>query len=90
MRVHRNAHIRGQPMVACWTMDQTEQNPSTLVDLPKELRRAISEGLSPAEALDYTANILGGYSQSEWADIRGVERQAVTKNVQRAREKLEP
>ncbi|SIR99871.1 hypothetical protein SAMN05421858_5073 [Haladaptatus litoreus] len=53
-----------------------------------ELETLLRSGLSASEALDYWATTKKGYSQSEWADIRGKSRQAVNKNVKNAERKL--
>ncbi|MBX0296674.1 hypothetical protein [Haloarcula nitratireducens] len=45
----------------------------------------VSEGLSPAEALDYWMVEVRGRSQAEWAKERGKTPQAVSKNVNNAK-----
>lgn len=57
-------------------------------DALDNLAELMSLGLSPAEAIDFLATIEYGYSQGEWADVRGVGRQAVNKNVMQAKQKL--
>lgn len=44
----------------------------------------LQEGLSPAEALDYIAIQQQDLTQVDWADIRGISHQAVSKNVRQA------
>lgn len=46
-------------------------------------------GVSAAVALDWFATENEYWSQSEWADWRGVAQQAVSENVAKAREKLD-
>jgi hypothetical protein len=46
-------------------------------------------GMSPAEALDYWVTEIQGQKLSMWAGKRGVEPEAVRKNVRQAREKIE-
>lgn len=48
-------------------------------------------GLTPAEAVDFYAVALEGYTQREWSDERGLEgHQSVGRNVREARKKLDP
>lgn len=55
--------------------------------MQQQIVKMLRIGLSPAEVVDYLA-IQSGYSQGDWADIRGVGRQAVNNNVKRAERKL--
>ena len=57
--------------------------------LDERIIQLFREGLTPAEAVDYWAITYGGFSQSEWGDVRNVERQAVNKNVNQAKRKID-
>ena len=48
-----------------------------------------SSSLSPAQAVDYLAVEEIGHSQAEWARMRDITPQAVSKNLAQAREELE-
>lgn len=52
------------------------------------LARLIAQGLTPPEAVDYIMVQQRGYGQTEWATERGVSQQAVSRNVNKAQEKL--
>jgi hypothetical protein len=55
-----------------------------------EMAELIGAGLSPAEAVDYYAVEEQGLTQTEWAQTRGLDgHQSVSRNVNKAREKLE-
>jgi len=47
-----------------------------------------SQGMTPAEAVDYWATNLGGYTCREWGEVRGRSYNAVESNARRARGKL--
>lgn len=49
----------------------------------------LRRGCSPAEAIDWFATEGGFWTQTEWANWRGVSQQNVSGNVSKAREKLE-
>lgn len=74
-------------------IDQEREDSSRRPDLASErieqLMALIYEGLSPAEAIDYWMVEGHGLTQSGWADERGREQQAISKNVRKARKKLE-
>lgn len=59
-------------------------------DRPKRevLREWHELGMSRVVAMDYYQTLLGGWSQSEWADNRGVGNSAVSENVRIARSVL--
>lgn len=46
------------------------------------------DSLSPAEAVDYFVVEDNGWKQTDWASRRGVSQQAVSKNVDAARQHL--
>ncbi len=49
----------------------------------------VEYGLTPAEAVDYYATEIEGFTQEEWAELRGLEgHQSVGRNVRVAREKI--
>lgn len=48
----------------------------------------VERGCSPAEALDYYMAEVGPYNQTQWAEVRGVNQQAVSENISKAREKM--
>ena len=54
-----------------------------------ELIAEHSGRLSPAQAVDFVAVHGRGISQAEWARMRDITPQAVSKNVAQAREELE-
>lgn len=54
----------------------------------KDFRRLIQNGLSPAEALDYWMVEMRKETQSNWADVRDRSQQAISKNIQAAKDEL--
>lgn len=50
-----------------------------------DLRACMEAGCSPAVAVDYLACESYGYSQGEWADLRGVDQSTVSGNVREGR-----
>lgn len=57
-------------------------------DAEADLKSFMAAGMSPAEALDYWIVEYRQYSQAEWADIRDRSQQAISKNLNGARQKL--
>lgn len=53
------------------------------------LQRYVEAGLSPAEALDYFMTEDVGADRRGWKLSRGVSQQAISENVNKAREKLD-
>jgi len=53
-----------------------------------EITELVSSGLSVAEAVDYYATEKRDYNQTEWAEVRGTSRQAVSRNARQGRRKL--
>lgn len=54
----------------------------------EEVALLLRRGASPAEALDWFATEENHWSQTEWAEWRGVSQQAVSDNVAEARAEL--
>jgi DNA-directed RNA polymerase specialized sigma24 family protein len=70
--------------------DQEEVLVDTAREVIKDDFEALfSQGLSPAEAVDYWATKVAGYTYREWSEVRQKSRNAVQSNVKRAREKLD-
>jgi hypothetical protein len=53
-----------------------------------DLMRLIRGGCSPSEAVDYLIVEERGWTQSAWAEVRGIGQQSVSENVAKARDKL--
>ena len=53
-----------------------------------QLERLIREGCTAAEAVDYLAVEARGWTQTAWAEERGVSQQTVSGNVAGARRQL--
>ena len=49
----------------------------------------VRRGCSAAEALDYYMAELGPYTQTDWAEERGISQQSVSENIAKAREKMD-
>lgn len=49
----------------------------------------VGKGFTPAEVIDYLSVEERGYTQTEWAEIRGISQSSVSENVSKAHEKLE-
>lgn len=52
-----------------------------------ELVTLVAEGYSAAEALDYWAVDVLGYTAADWARVRGVTRGAVGQNIREVRDR---
>jgi hypothetical protein len=69
-------------------LDSDELVRCELVGHDEDIAGLITQGLSPAEAVDYCMVEQRGYRQTEWARERETSKQAVSKNVSQAKGEL--
>lgn len=59
------------------------------IDMEYYIQGLIEAGVSPAEAVDYYMVEVKGWTQTEWADKRGVDQSTASGNVSQAESKLD-
>lgn len=69
--------------------DEAEEALLETFEPASELELLIREGCTPPEAADYLMVESRDWSQTAWANVRGVVQASVSENVSKAREKLD-
>lgn len=69
--------------------DDAERRLLDTFEADDTLVQLIRHGCTPPEAVDYLLVEERGWSQTAWADVRGVGQGSVSENVSKARDKLE-
>lgn len=87
--VEQHKHEDGSIMLSALS-DETRGEMMKMVKPLEGIERLLSEGCTPAEAVDYNAVEYDGWSQSSWARIvRDADPSTVSENVAKASEKLD-
>ena len=86
--IRQHLHDDGSLMLSGLSAN-AEERFMTHFESESDLTRLIRTGCSPSEAVDYLMVEERGWTQSAWADVRGIGQGSVSENVAKAKEELD-